>query len=220
MSVNVSKSPEGDLLVTSKYHFKRMTPQSFPDEMIAWANTSDVINGLNISPNRALTRFDIVRRVKKFTQPGFYMWEIVTKDGKPVGYTTITPSTKKEFCSLELVIGEPNYYGKQIPEHCALAVFEFMFNYTDCLKITARIVAYNTSSIAAAMRMGMTIEALERQSQPDHQGGWCDTAVLGVLKSEWPAIKQQGMGFRATSHRLKNPASLIKTELLNLPWLK
>lgn len=79
----------------------------------------------------------------------------------------------------------PASTGHGLATEAALALIELAFDHYPLHRIYASLDARNVRSAALCERLGMTQEAQLRQDCPNREGGWSDTLIYGLLRSEW-----------------------------------
>lgn len=112
--------------------------------------------------------------------------------GKMVGSTSyyhIDLDNKK------LTIGytwlHPDYWGSPVNRLIKLAMFEYAFEKRGCLRVEFQVDSINLPSQHALQKLGIKQEGLLRNHMLLSNGRVRHTYVYGVIREEWPEIKQR-----------------------------
>lgn len=79
----------------------------------------------------------------------------------------------------------PEHGGRGLATEAARALVDLAFGHYPLHRLMAQLDPRNSASAALCERLGMRHEAHTREDYPDRDGGWSDTAVYGLLRSEW-----------------------------------
>lgn len=82
----------------------------------------------------------------------------------------------------------PEYAGRGFATEAARALIDLGFGHYPLHRVMAQLDPRNEASAALCRRLGMRHEAHTREDYPDRNGGWSDTSVFGLLRSEWEAL--------------------------------
>ncbi|MHA2008075.1 MAG: GNAT family N-acetyltransferase [Promethearchaeota archaeon] len=150
---------------------------------------------MNSPVTRRFARYEIpqtIEEVKKLFEPTeervrneifFEIWHI--EDEKPIGYTGITRINWFDRHGFVFyMIGEPNYWGKNIATEAGKLVLEYGFNELNLHKITATVFAPNKASIRVAEKIGLTHE-ITLQKEVYIEGNHVDSLKYSLLKRDW-----------------------------------
>jgi RimJ/RimL family protein N-acetyltransferase len=84
------------------------------------------------------------------------------------------------------------FQGTGLNKHCKFLLLQFAFENIDVIRVEFRADNNNKKSIAAMKSIGCIEEGLLRDHLPTADGaGRRDSIILSILKSEWPAVKEQ-----------------------------
>lgn len=86
----------------------------------------------------------------------------------------------------------PEHGGRGLATEAAGALVDLAFATYPLHRLMARLDPRNTASARLCERLGMRHEAHTREDYPDRDGGWSDTAVYGLLRSEWETRPRTG----------------------------
>lgn len=90
-----------------------------------------------------------------------------------IGYTWITPRWQRTFVNTE----------------AKYLMLRHAFHAWGCARVELRTDALNAKSRAAIVRLGATEEGILRHHVRCHDGRLRDSAMFGLLASEWPAVR-------------------------------
>lgn len=79
----------------------------------------------------------------------------------------------------------PEHAGCGFATESARALIDLGFGHYPLHRLMAQLDPRNAASARLCERLGMRHEAHTRADYPDREGGWSDTAVYGLLRSEW-----------------------------------
>lgn len=79
----------------------------------------------------------------------------------------------------------PAHAGRGFATEAARALVDLAFTHYPLHRLMAQLDPRNLASARLCERIGMTHEAHTREDYPDRDGGWSDTSVYGLLRSEW-----------------------------------
>ena len=79
----------------------------------------------------------------------------------------------------------PEAGGRGLATEAAGALVDLAFSTYPLHRLMAQLDPRNLASARLCERLGMRHEAHTREDYPDRAGGWSDTAVYGLLRSEW-----------------------------------
>ena len=83
----------------------------------------------------------------------------------------------------------PAYAGRGLATESARALVDLAFSHYPLHRLMAQLDPRNTASARLCERLGMRHEAHTREDFADRDGGWSDTAVYGLLRREWAALR-------------------------------
>ena len=122
---------------------------------------------------------------KEYENPGFYQWMIELKEiGQPIGSISVVRLNESVGeGEIGYCIGRP-WWHQGITTEAVHAVMEYLFADVGMNRISARHDPRNPHSGHVMKKCGMTYEGTTRSSYRNNQG-ICDTAIYGILRSEW-----------------------------------
>jgi len=124
------------------------------------------------------------------SQPGEILALAVEHDGVLVGDLMLRlgdrhgPTDPPAIGELGWVFA-PEHGGRGFATEAAGALVDLAFTHYPLHRLMARLDPRNLASARLCERLGMRHEAHTRQDYPDRDGSWSDTAVYGLLRSEW-----------------------------------
>lgn len=90
-----------------------------------------------------------------------------------------------------LLIGEEEHRGKGYGYEAKELLLDYAFNTLNLHRINSTVLSHNPRSVACLKKSGYKEEGRRRQAY-FRNGEWIDEIVLGLLASEWRALKQGG----------------------------
>lgn len=84
----------------------------------------------------------------------------------------------------------PEHGGRGLATEAARALVDLAFGHYPLHRVAAQLDPRNAASAALCERLGMRREAHTREDYPDRDGTWSDTAVYGLLRREWEALRR------------------------------
>lgn len=176
---------------TPRLIVRSMAREDVTPEFISWMADPEVMVGLNL-PRQRLTRAQAVRWVLSHDNARRFIVLVIDKQsGQPVGFFTITVESVHETAETSVVIGNHDYWGKNIVVEARTALLDFLFDTVGVHKVIGRPHGRNFSSIFNYKAMGFTCEAVLRQQMRAISGeARLDQMIFGLLKEEWQAAKE------------------------------
>jgi len=128
------------------------------------------------------------------SEPGDALAVMVEHEGRVVGDVMLRlcepaePGRSPAVGELGWVFA-PDVAGRGFATESALALRDLAFESYPLHRLMARLDPRNTASARICERLGMRHEAHTRRDYLSHDGSWCDTAVYGLLREEWEAVR-------------------------------
>lgn len=109
----------------------------------------------------------------------------VKKDDSHIGNTGLhSIDYKNRKAELGIVIGSERHRGKGFGTESAALIIEYAFNTLNLNRVYLRVFDFNERARRSYEKLGFAKEGVWRQ---DHfvDGRYCDTVLMGLLRSEW-----------------------------------
>ena len=189
-------------LGTKVLHTPRLTLRPFTEsdaeEMFnTWANDPEVTKFLTWEPhgNIAVTRLLLSVWEKQVTDPAYYNWAIVFRDGKKdalIGSIALNSAPEEqERASLGYCIAK-KYWGKGIMTEAVSEVLRFAFDEVGFYRITGQHAAENYGSARVMEKCGLRYEGLLRgHFRLLSTGERVDIVTRAILRDEYLSDRKE-----------------------------
>lgn len=177
---------------TERLIIRSMAREDVSADFISWLADPDVMVGLNL-PRQRLTRAQAVRWVLGHNNINRFIILVIDKASEgAVGFFTMTVEGIHRTAETSVVIGNHEFWGKNVVVEARTALLDFLFDTLDMHKVIGRPHGRNFSSIFNYKAMGFTCEAVLRQHMRAVKGdARLDQLVFGILKEEWQAAQAE-----------------------------
>lgn len=88
----------------------------------------------------------------------------------------------------------PEWRGTFVNPECKFLMLSYAFETLGCTKVTLKCDNRNENSKAAILKLGAKHEGVLRRHRFTDLGEWRDTSYYGILKEEWPSVKEKLLG--------------------------
>ena len=82
------------------------------------------------------------------------------------------------------------YWRSFVNTEAKIVLLTEAFDVRQVVRVTLKTDSMNERSRAAILRLGATFEGILRHHMLRPDGSWRDSAYFSILKSEWPAVKE------------------------------
>ena len=178
-------------LQTERFNLRSIEREDVTEEFAGWLADPAVMVGMNL-PRKRLTRVQAVRWALAFdNRRGLMILVTDRSDDRQVGMFTISLDTVHNTAETAVVIGNHDYWGKNVVVECRTALMDFLFDEIGVHKVIGRPHGRNFSSIFNYKAMGFTCEAVLREHmRPIDGDGRLDQLIFGMLRTEWQARRE------------------------------
>ena len=183
---------QGTKMIETKRLLLRKAQRTDAEPMFRnWASDSAVTKYLTwpTYQNVETAHFILDFWTREYEKADFYQWMIELKDiGEPIGSISVV-SLNEDVGDAEIgyCIGA-NWWHQGIVSEATTAVIAYLFAEVGVNRVSARHDPRNIHSGAVMKKCGMTYEGTTRATSRNNQG-ICDTAIYGILRSEWAQTK-------------------------------
>ncbi|WP_298970137.1 GNAT family protein [uncultured Roseobacter sp.] len=185
----------GDLveIETVRFLVRSIEREDVTESLLSWMADPEVMTGLNL-PERRMSQAQALRWAMGFDNARqFFLLVCDRATGTPIGFFTVTIDSHKT-AETAVVIGDRNYWGKNVVMETRAALLDFLFDTLGIYKVIGRPHGRNLSSIYNYNAMGFTCEAILRaQMLSVVDNDRLDQLVYGILAPEW-VEKRKGTG--------------------------
>lgn len=188
----------GDLLrlETDRFVVRSGAREDVTDDFLAWLADPEVMIGLNL-PQRKLSRTQAVRYVLAHdNRTRFFLLVCDKADGRAIGFFIVTADPKHRCAETSVVIGDRDYWGKNVVIEVRSAILDFLFDTLDMHKVLGKPHGRNFSSIFNYKAMSFECEAVLREQMRAVDDGTArlDQLIFAIFKTEWQARKDAASG--------------------------
>lgn len=181
------------MIVGPRLRLRRVEPERDLDDRYRWMNDPEVLRWLG-SHGVPFSRADVQRYLESAYQNADTLIELAveTHDGRHIGGAALRNiekwARKAEF---GILIGEADCRGKGYGSEVTQLIVDFAFGRLNLHKVWLTVNVENPAGIRAYQKAGFQIEGTLR----DHvyaRGRYYDSHIMGVLRQDWEAARQQG----------------------------
>lgn len=180
-------------LETDRFVLDSVTREDVDDEFLSWMADPQVMLGLNMPPRR-MSRGQAVHYAMSFDNRSKSM--LIVRDRnteQKIGMFTISFRPVHQVAETAVVIGNKEYWGKNVVVEARGAILKFLFEEVGVHKVVGLPHGRNMSSIFNYQAMGFTCEAVLREQMTSVNGEErLDQLMFGLLRSEWAAQQDDG----------------------------
>ena len=177
-------------LETERFRLRSLTPADATITYVRWWNDAEVQEGLNFGP-RGWDKERAIQHISQFNNDTSFHLGIFCKDtGRIIGFFAAFPQPRSKVAKTNIVIGEKDYWGKNVVQEVRARMLAFLFETLGMEKVKCEIQGRNYPSIFNYKAMGFTCEGVLRNDIPRFDGkGRTDVFIFGLLRDEWEAMK-------------------------------
>ena len=176
-------------LETERFRLRSLTPADATITYVSWWNDPEVQEGLNF-PARGWDRQRAIKHISQFNNKTAFHLGIFCKDtDSMIGFFAAFPDPHTKVAKTNIVIGEKDYWGKNVVQEVRARMLSFLFEVMGMEKVKGEIQGRNYPSIFNYKAMGFTCEGVLRNDIPRFDGGRTDVFIFGLLRDEWDALK-------------------------------
>jgi RimJ/RimL family protein N-acetyltransferase len=183
-------------LTTRRFIIRSMTREDVTERFLGWLADPGVMVGLNL-PRKRLSRLQAVRWVLGHdNRSRFFLAVCPRPEGEPIGFFTVVCDNAHNTAETSVVIGERDWWGKDVVKEARTALLDFLFDTLRMHKVIGRPHGRNFSSIYNYQVLGFRCEAVLREQMRAIDGDAdadvrLDQLIFGMLRSEWQARRQE-----------------------------
>lgn len=123
--------------------------------------------------------------VKNASKLDSYMFAIYTLKGEHIGVADYRDVERiKRSCTIGVMIGEKDYWGKGYGTDAIRVLTEYLFNGLNIRRIQLDTWSGNERAVKAYRKCGFTEEGRLRENEYV-KGKFYDTIIMGLLRSQW-----------------------------------
>ena len=130
-------------LTTERFVVRTLTREDVTDDFIGWLADPEVMVGMNL-PRRRLTRAQAVRWTLAHDNRTRFC---LRTDGQRIGFFTISCDLGHRCAETSVVVGDHDWWGKNVVMEARSALLDFLFERMDMHKVIGRPHGRNFASI-------------------------------------------------------------------------
>jgi RimJ/RimL family protein N-acetyltransferase len=181
---------------TERFSLRSLTPVDVTASYIKWWNDPEIQDGLNMPP-RGWKKEHAVKHISNFDNITRFHLVIVCKEQKRmIGFYTMFVDPRTKVAKSNIVIGEKDYWGKNVVQEVRARMLSFLFNDLGMEKVKGEISGRNLPSIFNYKAQGFTCEGILRSEMQHYKEkeGRADKYLFGLLRDEWLAQQAKAEG--------------------------
>src|SRR5690606_1724943 len=178
-------------LETANYIVRSMQHSDVNEDYRDWTHDEEIMAGVNSSPT-TMTLEDMHKYVDRFDNRNSFHFGIFDKhaNNRLVGFYVIYRDRRHNLAQTNVVIGDKDYWGKQVVLETRSAVIDFLFDVVKVGKIWGNPMVRNVRSVFNYKAQGFVAEGVLRLHRIDPQGNRVDQVMFGLLPEDWAKQKQ------------------------------
>lgn len=182
-------------LETENYSIRSMRPEDITDRYVGWWTDRKIWGGTPW-PLRDLTREQHLNRLARRydNKSDFQLGVFDGESGLLAGFFEISLRPNQRWYSVNVIIGEPDYWGRRIVVEAGAAILDFGFAHLDVDRVMVEAMARNIPTIYNLKNLGFLYEGVLREEWRYTDGKRVDVCAFGLLKDEWLARRGQDSG--------------------------
>lgn len=178
-------------LETENYVVRSMLHSDVNEDYRDWTHDQEIMAGVNSSPT-SMTLEDMHKYVDRFDNRNSFHFGIFDKhaDNRLIGFYVIYRDRRHNLAQTNVVIGNKDYWGKQVVLETRSAVLDFLFDVVKVGKIWGNPMVRNIRSVFNYKAQGFVAEGVLRRHRIDPDGNRVDQVMFGLLPEDWARQKR------------------------------
>lgn len=181
-------------LQTPRFELTTQAPASSQEAFARWAADARIMAPLNL-PTRALSEAQVRDYFAGFDNRTRLLLVILERErSRAVGFWNMQINPVHRTCSLHLALGEATVWGRGATEETGVCLIDWLFGQRGIEKVTLSVPETNRRMRNLLRHLGWPEEALLPGELAAADGtGRIAECRLGLLKSDWPPVRQQAL---------------------------
>jgi RimJ/RimL family protein N-acetyltransferase len=178
-------------LETENYIVRSMLHSDVNEDYRDWTHDQEIMAGVNSAPT-SMTLEDMHKYVDRFDNRNSFHFGIFDKhaNNKLIGFYVIYRDRRHNLAQTNVVIGNKDYWGKQVVLETRSAVLDFLFEVVKVGKIWGNPMVRNIRSVFNYKAQGFVAEGVLRRHRIDPDGNRVDQVMFGLLPEDWAKQKR------------------------------
>lgn len=169
------------------YLKENLSEENYP-QLLKWLTDLEIIGYLYSA--KRMVDFKTVGDVKNFLaeEKDEIFWEIYTKDGKFIGYTSLCSFKGKEQCEFNIFILDKNYWGKGIGLEATKLILDYAFNKLGMKKAVLETSEFHQGAIRLYEQSGFKkVEIVPNDRTIFHNGEWVlsGSVIMAIERADF-----------------------------------
>lgn len=179
-------------LSTSEYILKSIAESDIDERYVSWWRDAAVMAGLP-SPVSTLNLEQHRKRIaNQFdNRKRFHLSIIERETDLRIGFLAIILVPFHGVASVNIVVGDKSFWGRNVLPAVAEALKEFIFETLGAAKISAHVVARNLPMIRGCKAVNLTVEGILKEEWRLADGTRADVLVFGLLGKDWRKTREE-----------------------------
>jgi RimJ/RimL family protein N-acetyltransferase len=180
----MSRHPKPRTLETERFILRPISPFAFSRQTFHWTADTEAMGDL-FQRSKNWTRLRWWRYLRRFSRGNRHTHGIWPKGSdRPIGMHGIVVDGSRT-ASLNVLIGEQDWWGKSVVEEVRSAVLDDAFDHMRVERAVGLVRARNFPSVFNYRKLGFKHEGTMRQHFIHVDGKRADSLIFGLLKNEW-----------------------------------
>jgi [ribosomal protein S5]-alanine N-acetyltransferase len=177
-------------LETENYLVRTLTPQHATAEWLQWVSDLEIMQPIN-TPVARMTLQQLQGYIRSFDRRRAYLFGVFDrKTGAYVGFHQLRVNTFQKTVTFNVLIGDRNYWGKDVVIETRAALLDFFFDERGMEKAIGMPLSRNFPMIYNYRKQGFRLEGTFRgQCLSNYGAERLDQYQFGLLRDEWRKMK-------------------------------
>ncbi|MGB0920126.1 MAG: GNAT family N-acetyltransferase [Alphaproteobacteria bacterium] len=176
-------------LETPRFVLRSVGPSDVNQKWADWTADHDVMKGMNPNPS-PMTQEMLRAQLRGYDNRGEFILGIYDKSNfEHVGIYRVNTHVANRIATTNVVIGDTNYWGKNVVLETRAALIDFLFDHVNVEKIDGRPFARNLPAIFNYKAQGFVKEGtMRKQVRVSDTERW-DQFLFGLLPEDWENLR-------------------------------
>ncbi len=180
------------VLSTSEYCLKSFTPSDVDERYVGWWRDGQVMAGFPSPVSKLSLEQHRKRIANQFNNRDKFHLAIIDREKDLcIGFVAILVTAFHGVASVNIVVGEKSYWGRNVLPAIGDALKEFIFETLDAAKISAHVVARNLPMVSSCKAVDLTVEGILKDEWRTADGKRADLVVFGLLRTDWRKKREE-----------------------------
>lgn len=172
-------------LQAGPYRLRPLLPADASDRYVGWMHDPTVNRTLDVDgPSQTLET--VQNYIAGHDNVRNFLFGIFTEDGVLIGTHSFRYNPQHKLASVGVMIGDRDYWGKEVPLATRSRILDFAFDDLGCNKVEAGSYSINLPAIYNFKRQHWKLEGV-RKAHRIVEGKSVDVLLFGMLKEDWYA---------------------------------